>query len=130
MGTRENRLFEAVLTNTNNLCFEQKYETNLMYSYENCYSYNRENTLYCIKRVNTMVCRTLHQLLTSPMFTKFSGCLRGLGVVASHQLLTSTMFTKFSCKTRSLLFRRVIVMVCSHRALHQLLTSPMFTKLS
>ena len=26
MGTRKNRLAEAVLTNTHNLCFEQKYE--------------------------------------------------------------------------------------------------------
>ena len=26
MGTRYNRLAEAVLTNTDNLCFEQKYE--------------------------------------------------------------------------------------------------------
>ena len=26
MGTRENRLTEAVLTSTHNLCFEQKYE--------------------------------------------------------------------------------------------------------
>ena len=26
MGTRKNRLAEAVLTSTNNLCFEQKYE--------------------------------------------------------------------------------------------------------
>ena len=26
MGTRENRLVEAVLTSTYNLCFEQKYE--------------------------------------------------------------------------------------------------------
>ena len=26
MGTRKNRLVEAVLTSTHNLCFEQKYE--------------------------------------------------------------------------------------------------------
>ena len=26
MGSRKNRLAEAVLTNTHNLCFEQKYE--------------------------------------------------------------------------------------------------------
>ena len=26
MGTRKNRIAEAVLTSTNNLCFEQKYE--------------------------------------------------------------------------------------------------------
>ena len=28
MGTRENRLGEAVLTCTHNLCFEQKYQNN------------------------------------------------------------------------------------------------------
>ena len=28
MGTRKNRLAKAVLTNTHNLCFEQKYEKN------------------------------------------------------------------------------------------------------
>ena len=32
MGTRWNRLCEAVLTNTHNLCFEQKYE-----KYQNFY---------------------------------------------------------------------------------------------
>ena len=32
MGTRKNRLGEAVLTSTHNLCFEQKYE-----KYQNFY---------------------------------------------------------------------------------------------
>ena len=32
MGTRQNRLDEAVLTSTNNLCFEQKFE-----NYKNFY---------------------------------------------------------------------------------------------
>ena len=32
MGTRQNRLVEAVLTSTHNLCFEQKYE-----KYQNFY---------------------------------------------------------------------------------------------
>ena len=32
MGTRKNRLAEAVLTSTHNLCFEQKYE-----KYQNFY---------------------------------------------------------------------------------------------
>ena len=35
MGTRQNRLVEAVLTSTNNLCFDQKYEIYLNFSSEN-----------------------------------------------------------------------------------------------
>ena len=35
MGTRENRLGEAVLTSTHNLCFEQKYENYQNFSSEN-----------------------------------------------------------------------------------------------
>ena len=35
MGTRQNRLIEAVLTSTNNLCFEQKYEKVSDYFIEN-----------------------------------------------------------------------------------------------
>ena len=35
MGTRENRLVEAVLTSTHNLCFEQKNEKNQIFLSEN-----------------------------------------------------------------------------------------------
>ena len=35
MDTRKNRLVEAVLTSTHNLCFEQKYEKYQNFSYEN-----------------------------------------------------------------------------------------------
>ena len=35
MGTRWNRLVEAVLTSTHNLCFEQKYEKYQKFSSEN-----------------------------------------------------------------------------------------------
>ena len=35
MGTRKNRLAEAVLTSTHNLCFEQKYEKYLSFLSEN-----------------------------------------------------------------------------------------------
>ena len=38
MGTRENRLGEAVLTSTHNLCFEQKYEKYQNF-YVNIFSY-------------------------------------------------------------------------------------------
>ena len=33
MGTRKNRLAEAVLASTHNLCFEQKYEKNQIFFY-------------------------------------------------------------------------------------------------
>ena len=35
MGTRSNRLAEVVLTNTDNLCFEQKYEKYQIFFSEN-----------------------------------------------------------------------------------------------
>ena len=40
MGTRWNRLAEAVLTSTHNLCFEQKYE--------NCQSFLSENFQFLV----------------------------------------------------------------------------------
>ena len=46
MGTRQNRLTEAVLTGTRNLCFEQKKENNQDFSTENSHFYNRENLHY------------------------------------------------------------------------------------
>ena len=42
MGTRQNRLSEGVLTCTNNLCFEQKYENYKKKSTENCHFYSGE----------------------------------------------------------------------------------------
>ena len=45
MGTRTNRLNEAVLTCTHNLCFEQKSEK-VKNSTENCHFYSREKSLY------------------------------------------------------------------------------------
>ena len=46
MGTRQNRLNEAVLTCTYNICFEQKYENSQTISTENCYFYSSEKSLY------------------------------------------------------------------------------------
>ena len=60
MGTRYNRLneavltcthnicfeLEAVLTCTHNICFEQKYEKSKKKSTETCYFYSREKSLY------------------------------------------------------------------------------------
>ena len=39
-------LTEAVLTNTHNLCFEQKYENSQNIPIENCHFYSREKSLY------------------------------------------------------------------------------------
>ena len=46
MGTRQNRLIEAVLTCTHNICFGQKYENSQKNSTENCHFYGREKSLY------------------------------------------------------------------------------------
>ena len=46
MGTRQNRLIEAVLTCTHNICFEQKYENSQKNSIENCHFYSCEKSLY------------------------------------------------------------------------------------
>ena len=46
MGTRWNRLNEAVLTCTHNLCFEQKHENSQTISTENCHFYSGEKSLY------------------------------------------------------------------------------------
>ena len=46
MGTRWDRLTEAVLTCTHNLCFEQKYENTHKISTENCHFYSCEILQY------------------------------------------------------------------------------------
>ena len=46
MGTRLNRLNEAVLTCTHNLCVEQEFENSKKKSTENCNFYSREKSLY------------------------------------------------------------------------------------
>ena len=46
MGTRQNRLIEAVLTCTHNICFEQKYENSKKNSTKNCHFYSHEKSLY------------------------------------------------------------------------------------
>ena len=45
MGTCENRLNEAVLTCTHNLCFEQKYENSKKIT-EKCHFYSCEKSPY------------------------------------------------------------------------------------
>ena len=53
MGTHENRLAEAVLTSTHNLCFEQKYEK-YQFSFENFQFLEVQFSLYLNRRVFVM----------------------------------------------------------------------------
>ena len=54
MGTRENRLGEAVLMSTHNLCFEQKYEKYQSFSSENFQFLEVKFSIYLNKRVFVM----------------------------------------------------------------------------
>ena len=51
MGTRLNRLAEAVLTSTNNLCLEQKYEKYLCFLSENFQFLEVKFSIYLNRRV-------------------------------------------------------------------------------
>ena len=59
MGTRYNRLTEAVLTCTHNLSFEQKYEKSKKKSTENCHFYSRKKYCMLHGRVFVMLLKTL-----------------------------------------------------------------------
>ena len=73
VGTCENRLTEAILTCTHNLCFEQKYENSKKKkSTENCHFYSREislyiacvclrNGLHCLPMPPYFLCQTLYE---------------------------------------------------------------------
>ena len=52
-GTRQNRLGEAVLTSTHNLCFEQKYEKYLSFLSENFQILKMKFSIY-LKRAHAM----------------------------------------------------------------------------
>ena len=55
MGTRYNRLAEAVLTSTHNLCFEQKYEKkNLIFLSENVQFLEVKFSIYLNRHVFVM----------------------------------------------------------------------------
>ena len=54
MGTRLNRLAEAVLTSTHNLCFEQKYENYQRFLSENFQVLEVKFSLYLNRRVFVM----------------------------------------------------------------------------
>ena len=55
MGTRWNRLDEAVLTSTHNLCFEQKYEKYQYFSTENFHFLVVRFSVYLNRNVFVMV---------------------------------------------------------------------------
>ena len=54
MGTRWNRLAEAVLTSTHNLCFEQEYEPYLIFLSENFPFLGVKKSIYLNRRVFVM----------------------------------------------------------------------------
>ena len=54
MGTRKNRLGEAVLTRTHNLCYEQKYEKYQNFLSENFPSLVVKFSIYLNRRVFVM----------------------------------------------------------------------------
>ena len=54
MGTRKNRLDEAVLTSTHNLCFEQKYEKYKIFYLKNCHFLVVKLSVYLNRRVFVM----------------------------------------------------------------------------
>ena len=55
MGTRQNRLIEAVLTSTHNLCFEQKYKKYQSFLTENFQFLEVKFSLYLNRRVFVMM---------------------------------------------------------------------------
>ena len=55
MGTRKNRLGEAVLTGTHNLCFEQKYENYQNFSSESFHFLVIKFSIYLNRRVFVMI---------------------------------------------------------------------------
>ena len=54
MGTRQNRLAEAVLSSTHNLCFVQKYEKYLNFLSENFQFLEIKFSIYLNRRVFVM----------------------------------------------------------------------------
>ena len=54
MGTRSNRLAEAVLISTHNLCFEQKYEKYQSFLSENFQFLEMKISIYLNRRVFVM----------------------------------------------------------------------------
>ena len=62
MGTRLNRLSEAVLTSTHNLCFEQKYEKYQKILSENFHFFGGKISMYLNRHVFIMKVPLKHGL--------------------------------------------------------------------
>ena len=63
MDTRKNRLAEAVLTGTRNLCFEQKCEKNISFLSENFQFLEVKFSTFLHRRVFVMVVLCCQELL-------------------------------------------------------------------
>ena len=70
MGTRQNRLAEAVLTSTHNLCLEQKYEKYQIFLSENFQFFVVKFSMYLNRRVFVMIGNE------RPAKTQTSMCIR------------------------------------------------------
>ena len=81
MGTRENRLVEAVLTSTHNLCFEQKYEKYQNFLCENFHFLVLKFSVYLNRHVFVMY--TFHVHSKTPQ----SADAASLGWVGRRRLL-------------------------------------------
>ena len=62
MGTRWNRLDEAVLTDARSLCFRRRYEKYQKFYLKNCHFLVVEFSVYLNRRVFVMICSYLHVL--------------------------------------------------------------------
>ena len=79
MGTRSNRLVEAVLTSNHNLCFEQKYETISEFLPENFHFLVVKFSVYLNRHVFIMI-RHLTKFYFLVTDSNLSACLIYLGM--------------------------------------------------
>ena len=78
MGTHQNRLVEAVLMSTHNLCFEQKYENYVSFLSRNFEFLKVKFSIHLIRRVFVMIAHAWNDLCTLCMlkdtFFAFNPC--------------------------------------------------------
>ena len=65
MGTRQNRLTEAVLTSTHDLCFEQKYEKYQSFLSENFQFLEVKFSIYLNRRIFVMAFQEISPQITA-----------------------------------------------------------------
>ena len=99
MGTRWNRLAEAVLTSTHNLCFEQKYIKITEFLYEIFHFFEVKFSIYLNRCVFVMLTVYI-QILYGP---RLQECADSEGI--DHHAHSRSMIRAFSvcCKNRWLL---------------------------